>query len=100
MVTLDEVRAYLHEDADDAQTTALLGRLILTADAYLTGAIGVNYDDTDERAKQLALLVISDLYDNRSTQGAKVGGTVRQMVSDFMLQLRVEGVSYASGGTQ
>jgi len=89
ILTLEEAKEHCHvdHDKDDAYITSL----IKLADIYLRGAIGAEYDATDERARELARLCVADCYDNRSTQGAKAEGTMRQLVADFMLQLRLRG---------
>jgi len=86
-LTLDEVKNFLHVDftEDDNLITGLMS----AADSYLKGSIGQTYPNTDERAKTLSLLIISDLYDNRGMND-KVGGTVRKLVDDFAMQLRLE----------
>lgn len=91
VVTVDEVLAYLGIDYEDEMVTANIERTIKTADAYLKGSIGVNYPVEDPRAKELALIVISDLYDNRGfTTSANVSNMVRRLVEDFSMQLRLE----------
>lgn len=93
-LSLTDVKNYLRVDFSDDD--ALIGRLMVAADSFLKGSIGSNYDNTEERAKTLSLLVISDLYDNRSLQdnnnkgSVKVSNTVRRMVDDFSMQLRLE----------
>lgn len=90
MPTVDEVLKYLGIDyADDEMIKANIERSIKTADAYLKGSIGKNYPVDDPRAKELALIFIADLYDNRGLV-EKVSGTVRRLVDDFSLQLRLE----------
>ena len=91
MSTLDEVKNYLRIDFEDDDR--LLESLINVADEYLKGAISSQYNSQSERAKMLTLIMIGDLYDSRGlTQ--KVGGTIRNLVSDFSLQLKLEsGVS-------
>ena len=87
MVTLKDVKSYLHIDFDDDDD--ILQGLILTADEYLRGAVNPNYDTMSERAKMLSLVVISDLYDNRGISD-KASGNVRKLVEDFSLQLKLE----------
>ena len=89
MPTNEEVLSYLGIDYADDMVTRNVERAIKTADAYLKGAVGENYPTDDPRAKELALIFISDLYDNRGMI-EKVSGNVRRLVDDFMLQLRLE----------
>ena len=89
MPTKEEVLNYLGIDYADEMAEANVTRSRLTADAYLKGAVGENYPTDDPRAKELALIFISDLYDNRSMI-EKVSGNVRRLVDDFALQLRLE----------
>lgn len=89
MPTLEEVFAYLGIDYADETVEANVTRAISTADAYLKGAVGDNYPTDDPRAKELALIFISDLYDNRGMI-EKVSGNVRRLVDDMLLQLRLE----------
>lgn len=87
MVTLEEVKNYLHVDFDD--DNEILQSLIAAADEYLRGAVNPNYDTMSERAKMLSLIVISDLYDNRGISD-KASGNARKLVEDFSLQLKLE----------
>lgn len=89
MPTVDEVLAYLGIDYADEMVNKNIERSIATADAYLKGSIGVNYPVNDPRVKELALIFISDLYDNRGMI-EKVAGNVRRLVDDMSLQLRLE----------
>lgn len=89
MPTEKEVLDYLGIDYADEMVTRNVQRAIQTADAYLKGAVGTNYPTDDPRAKELALIFISDLYDNRGMI-EKVSGNVRRLVDDFTLQLRLE----------
>lgn len=89
MPTVDEVKAYLGIDYADDMVAKNIERSIQTADAYLKGLIGTNYKADDPRAKELALIFIADLYDNRGMI-EKVSGNVRRLVDDFSLQLRLE----------
>lgn len=89
MPTVDEVLAYLGIDYADEMVNKNIKRSIATADAYLKGSIGVNYPADDPRVKELALIFISDLYDNRGMI-EKVAGNVRRLVDDMSLQLRLE----------
>lgn len=89
MPTVEEVLAYLGIDYADDMVTKNVERSLKTADAYLKGSIGTNYPTEDPRIKELALIFISDLYDNRGMI-EKVSGNVRRLVDDMSLQLRLE----------
>lgn len=89
MPTIEDVKAYLGIDYADDMVTKNIERSIATADAYLKGSIGENYPNEDPRVKELALIFISDLYDNRGMI-EKVAGNVRRLVDDMSLQLRLE----------
>ena len=89
MPTTQEVMDYLGIDYADNMITRNIERSITVADAYLKGAVGKNYPIDDPRAKELALIFISDLYDNRGMI-EKVNGNIRRLVDDFTLQLRLE----------
>ena len=89
MVTEQDVLDYLGIDYADDVIRRNIARCIKTSDAYLKGAIGENYPLTDPRVKELALILIGDLYDNRG-MSEKVSGTVRKLVTDFTLQLQME----------
>lgn len=84
-----DVYDYLGIDYADPMIEANVNRAISTADAYLKGAIGDNYPSEDPRAKELALIFIADLYDNRGSL-EKSSVNVRRLVDDFLLQLRLE----------
>lgn len=89
VASTNEVLAYLGIDYADDMVTKNIERLIKTADAYLKGSIGQNYPVEDPRARELALIIISDLYDNRGLQST-ISGNTRKLVEDFSLQLRLE----------
>lgn len=89
VVQAQDVYNYLGIDYADAMVTANVTRAISTADAYLKGAVGANYPTEDPRAKELALIFIADLYDNRGMLEA-VNKNVRRLIDDFLLQLRLE----------
>lgn len=89
VVSLDEVKDNLGIDYADEMVERNINRAIKTADAYLKGSIGENYPTEDPRAKELALIIISDLYDNRGLNST-VSGNTRRLVDDLSLQLRLE----------
>lgn len=89
VVSAEEVLAYLGIDYTDDMVNKNIDRLIKTADAFLKGSIGENYPTNDPRAKEIALIVISDLYDNRGLS-ENVTLRTRRLVEDFSFQLRLE----------
>ncbi|MDD2954458.1 MAG: head-tail connector protein [Parabacteroides sp.] len=88
-LSLADVKDYLCIDFEDDSTNRILNNLMSVADSYLKSSVGDNYPAEDFKAKQIALLVISDLYDNRDLN-EKVSSSVRKIVDDFSLQLRLE----------
>lgn len=89
VVNVEEVLAYLGIDYADSMVKTNIARAIKTADAYLKGSIGENYPVQDPRSKELALLLVADLYDNRGLTST-VSGNTRRLVDDLSLQLRLE----------
>ena len=89
IVSVYEVKDNLGIDYADEMVERNINRAIKTADAYLKGSIGENYPTDDPRAKELALIIISDLYDNRGFNST-VSGNTRKLVDDLSLQLRLE----------
>ena len=89
VVSVDDVLAYLGIDYSDDMVNKNIERTIKTADAYLKGSIGENYPVEDPKAKELALIIISDLYDNRGLNST-ISGNTRRLVDDLSLQLRLE----------
>lgn len=87
VLTMQEVKNYIRVDFDDDDI--LIASLMDTADALLKGSIGTNYNNEDERAKMLSLLIISDLYDNRGVN-EKVSGNIRKIIEDMSLQMKLE----------
>lgn len=68
-MTLQEIKDYLRIDSDDENI--FLTELIEISEIYITSMVGTNYK-TDEKAIKLATLLqkklISDMYENRSTE--------------------------------
>ena len=90
MPTIEEIKDNLGIDFTDEVTDRNLNRLIKVADSYLKGSIGDEYPKDDERAKQLALFIIEDLYD-RGSYTVKENSTLEKMKNDFIMQLQCEG---------
>lgn len=86
MLTLEEVKKELGIDFTDHDNR--LERYIKLAKEWLDGAI-TSYKEDDERAKQLALFVIEDLYD-RNANSVKENTTISKLKNDFIMQLQNE----------
>lgn len=89
MPTVQEVLDYLGYDYADDVIKRNIKRIIPVADFYLRGSIGRNYPAEDPRIKELALIVVADLYENQELI-EKVSGNVRRLVNDLELQLRLD----------
>jgi hypothetical protein len=91
MVNIDDLKNYLGIDYVDNMITSNLERSLKTADAYIMGSVGVDYDKEDARAEELTLVVASELYENRGMMlSGSISNTTRKMVDDLSLQLRLE----------
>lgn len=88
-VSLQEAYDYLGIDEPDPTVERNVTRTIKTADKILSGSIGKDYPRDDPRAAEIALIIISDLYDNRGLT-ASLSGNTRKLVDDMSLQLRLE----------
>jgi uncharacterized phage protein (predicted DNA packaging) len=89
MITLDEAKAYLRVDLADENDERMLKLAIGAANRWMISAIGIGYDEDDPKARQLELMVMGDLYDNRTTSEISEKN-VRKLFNDISLQLRLE----------
>ena len=97
VVTSDEALAYLGIDNADEMILSNINRTIKTADKFLEGSIGKNYPRDDSRAKEIALIIIDDLYSNRGYMNTSaMTNNVRRLVDDLSMQLRMELLQNAS----
>lgn len=88
-LSMQDILDYLAIDYTDDRTTKVLNRTLKTAVQYLRGSIGEDYPVDDPRAKELALILIDDLYSNHDIND-KVSGNTRRLIDDFILQLKLE----------
>lgn len=88
IVTLDEAKLWLRQgsDDDDELITAIL---IPAAEKYIKNATGKEFDSTNELAKLLCLVLITDWYDNREMIG-KTSAKIRHTVDSILQQLSLE----------
>ena len=93
-VSIEEVcdfKGFLLEEVNEDEVVKRnIERLIKFSNLYLQGAIGKDYPVDDERAKQIALLVISDLYDYRDLDSKNISNTTRKILNDLEWQLKTE----------
>lgn len=88
LVTLEEVKEYCRIDTDEEDNTLKL--LIKNAEFYIEDAsknIDEMSDRTKEKAKLLALVLISDWYDNRSLN-MKVSEKGRYSITSLLNQMK------------
>lgn len=88
-LSAQDVKDYLGIDFTDDATDRLISNMILTADAFMKGALGEHYPTSDERVKQVQKIIISDLYDHRDMSD-KVSGATRRFVDSTLLQVKLE----------
>lgn len=88
-ITIKDVMEYIGIDYEDELTQNRFTHLIKVAHLTLKGSLGENYPVDDERVKEMALIIIEDLYDNHDLND-KVSGNVRRLVNDFSLQIKCE----------
>ncbi len=87
IVTLSDVKTYLRLDQDATEEEALLQLLINAAESYLKNATGIQFDGTNDLAKILCLVLITDWYEHREMVG-KVSEQVRFTISSILTQLQ------------
>lgn len=88
-ITVDELLSYMGYDVADEMIMKNAERAIDFADSYLKGSIGDNYPKTDLRARELGLMIASDVYENHGLVQT-LSGNVRKLVHDVSWQLRLE----------
>lgn len=92
MVTYEEALVHLGIDYPDESTKQIVTQKLAAAIKTLRGAVGEDVETLmpgDERAKELVITYLDDLYSNRGVS-AKVSGAVRRSVQTMELQLTLE----------
>lgn len=92
MPTIEDALSYLGIDYPDTVVRRNVTRALATAIKTLHGAVGEDVDEllpNDERATELVLIYLDDLYSARGVS-AKVSGSTRQLVHTMELQLTLE----------
>lgn len=62
---LEDLKAYLHVDADITENDAVLKSFMLAGQKYLESATGKAYDDTNELMQIYIKLYVKQLYETR-----------------------------------
>lgn len=91
VITVNDLQQYLGIDIVDTQITANLTRARDAAERWLYAGVSQHFEESDPRAVELALAYGADMYNSRVINGVP-GSTVRKMMRDFTLQLKVEGI--------
>lgn len=97
LLTLDELKPYLRLELDYTEEDAYLELLIKNAEIYISDAarsIETMGENSLKKAKLLALVLISDWYENREytkTMGEKTSDKVRHTIKSLLMQLRLRG---------
>lgn len=89
MLNLREALDYLGIDAEDDMIINNIRRQIEVADRHLKAAVGEDYPADDPRMKEVALMIVSELYDNR-TLSAKEESRINSLARQYMRQIRLE----------
>lgn len=89
MLNLREALDYLGIDAEDDMIINNINRQIEVADRHLKAAVGDDYPADDPRMKEVALMIVSELYDHR-TLSAKEENRINSLARLYMRQIRLE----------
>ncbi len=89
MVTAQDVKDYLGIDYEDDATDRRIDQLIEATSQFLAGSLGNGYPRDDPRIRELALLVIRDLYDVPVLE-TKEARQIRRIIDSMALQIRLE----------
>ena len=89
MLNLREALDYLGIDAEDDMIINNINRQIEVADRHLKAAVGDDYPADDPRMKEVALMIVGELYDNR-TLSAKEESRINSLARQYMRQIRLE----------
>lgn len=89
MLNLREALDYLGIDAEDDMIINNINRQIEVADRHLKAAVGDDYPADDPRMKEVALMIVSELYDHRALS-AKEENRINSLARLYMRQIRLE----------
>lgn len=93
IISMQDIKDYLGLfECDDLVERRILS-LRKTVAEYLNETVGSHVADSNAIAKELALIVIGDLYSNRSLDTGKVSSATRRIVDSMALILVLDGRS-------
>lgn len=85
IVTLEDAKNWLKVETDEDDR--LITALIKAAEGYIFNATGRVFDDTNEVARTLCLLLVTDWYEDRDIT-RQPGQRVRYIVESMIAQLQ------------
>lgn len=85
IVSLEEAKTHLRIDSDEDNT--YIQSLIAASDQFIKNATGKTFDSTNQLAKIVILMIVADMYDNRTMATDKVSTKTRELVSMMLIQL-------------
>ena len=89
MLKLREALDYLGIDAEDDMIINNINRQVEVADRHLKAAVGDDYPADDPRMKEVALMIVGELYDHRALS-AKEESRIKSLARQYMRQIRLE----------
>lgn len=94
LVNLDQIRRQLNMSKDEFEANediqATLTEMIEEADAFIASTVGENFNRDDSKARRLALLIITDWYQDRTLYENKVSAQYKRPVQSLILNLKLE----------
>ena len=89
MLNLREALDYLGIDAEDDMIINNINRQVEVADRHLKAVVGDDYPADDPRMKEVALMIVGELYDHRALS-AKEESRIKSLARQYMRQIRLE----------
>ena len=89
VVSLTEAKDYLGIDYTDDMIERRINSVIKSADLFIQGALGDDYPRDDHRVKEVALMFIGDVFDNRQLS-SKGSSAYKQIATNMLQQIRLE----------
>lgn len=90
LLTHQEVYDYIPLDEPSEEMKRRVTRLIKAADEYLQGSIHPNYPKDSMRVKEVALMLIDDLYQKRTNDTKSLSNNVQRFIDSSILQIQQE----------